>query len=115
MNRRRRGQRTPGQLYALFFVIWGCAVPRVVDHVRHFPTAPRVIQHADRCAISFSESQRKSQIIIYPYPDLRPLRVNPLGVVIQGECPRKIRAAYLTNNQLGEISPTYWLSPKIRR
>ena len=49
--------------------------------------------------------------MIYLLPDLEPVEVSRFGVVLSGECPRKLRAAYWTNNEIGEISPTYQLSP----
>ena len=87
----------------------------MVKYERPYPPEPSVVQHSDRCAITFPAVHDKQQIMLYPLPDLEPVKVSRFGVILSGECPRKLRAAYWKNNELGEISPTYQLSPKTER
>ena len=101
-------------LCALILLLFGCAVPRMIKYERPYPPEPSVVQHIDRCAITFPAVRNKGQIMIYTLPKLEPVEVSRFGVVLSGECPQKLRAAYWTNNELGEISPTYQLSPKIK-
>ena len=110
----QRCQALP-RLFALILLCFGCAVPRMVKYERPYPPEPSLVQHIDRCAITFPAVQNKRQIMIYPLPDLEPVEVSRFGVVLSGECPRRLRTAYRTNNELGEISPTYQLSPKTER
>ena len=102
-------------LCALVPLLFGCAVPRVVKYERPYPPKPSVVQHTDGCSITFPATHKKGQIIIYPLPDLEPVTISRVGVVLSGKCPSKMRAAYLHENRLGEISPTYQLSPSASR
>ena len=103
------------RLCVLIPLLFGCAVPRVIKYEHPYPPKPSVVQHIDRCAITFQAVHNKRQIMIYPFPDLKPVQVSRFGVVLLGECPRKIRAAYWRDNELGEISPTYQLNPQTQR
>ena len=88
---------------ALILLLFGCAVPRIVRYERPYPPEPSVVQHSDRCAITFPAVHDKQQIMLYPLPDLEPVKVSRFGVVLSGECPLKTTCRLLENNELGEI------------